>query len=168
MPPQKKRSGPTKLTPERITAICNAIVAGATFQTAAQFAGVSERTLKLWRAKGREQKRGPYKDLEVAVRTALAKFEVAAVAKIREAGESPKCWTALAWLLERRFPERWARPEVKAELFGDHEERAPKRIRIPFAPPRASEPEQESGPVKRVRHVLSPPPDERHTGEPHE
>lgn len=44
---------------------------------------------------------------------AEAESERALVAIVRAA--APKTWTAAAWLLERRFPARWARPEIRRQ-----------------------------------------------------
>lgn len=60
-----------------------------------------------WIARGREQSRGIYRDLVDALVKAEAQSEILAVARIRKAGEVH--WTATAWWLERRYPERWAR-----------------------------------------------------------
>jgi hypothetical protein len=44
-----------------------------------------------------------------AITKALAESETALVAHINRAGD--KSWQAHAWLLERRFPERWGRKD---------------------------------------------------------
>jgi hypothetical protein len=39
----------------------------------------------------------------------MRKFEVACVASIHETGRNPRNWAANAWLLERKFPQRYGK-----------------------------------------------------------
>jgi hypothetical protein len=68
---------------------------------------VRRETLHEWLRLGRNQKRGRYRDFVNAVDDARAKSEIAAVAGINKAGYGGN-WQALAWRLERQFPDRWA------------------------------------------------------------
>ena len=62
-----------------------------------------------------------FKDSDAEFRTALEKAEATAeagfMAKILRHTE--KQWTAAAWMLERRWPDRWAKREVIQSGFGE-------------------------------------------------
>ena len=101
---------PTKLTPELQARICEAIRAGNYVHIAANFGGIDETTYHRWRARGAREKRGPYRAFHLAMKKAERDAEVALVAIWRK--HALKCWQAAASLLERRYPQRWARHQV--------------------------------------------------------
>lgn len=49
------------------------------------------------------------------VKTAQADGEQALIDTIRAASAEPKHWTAAAWLLERRYPERYGPPKQRLQ-----------------------------------------------------
>lgn len=109
---------PSKLTPALQAKLCDAIRAGNFLEPAASFAGIDESTLHRWLKRGARERKGARHDLAMAVDKATADSETLAVARISKEG-SEGSWQAEAWLLERRFPERWGRRErheVKAEI----------------------------------------------------
>lgn len=114
---------PTKLTAAVQSAIVAALNIGSYRVTAAQAAGISERTLYSWLdlgAKGEE----PYAELLQAVKTSESKAELDLLLEIRTAQTGDKdsradVWQARAWVMERRWPKRWAtrvRTAVTEEL----------------------------------------------------
>lgn len=93
---KRARGAPTKKTPERLARIVE-IIAGGNFRyVAARAVGITGPTLTKWMAA----------DPELAERVEVAEqqAEIDAVKTIRTAGD----WKAMAWFLERKFPERWA------------------------------------------------------------
>ena len=106
---------PTKLTPERHTAIVQAILAGNYAETAARYAGVATTTFYNWMNRGKDGKSGLYVEFVDAVENAKAQAEIRDVALIERAAKVT--WQAAAWMLERKFPDRWGRRE-KVELTG--------------------------------------------------
>ena len=100
---------PTKLTPEVQTTIVNALAAGVYLETAASAAGVSRDTLNEWLRNGARCKAGVQKGFSDAVKKALAASELRHAATISLASQSQ--WQAAAWILERRWPQRWGRVE---------------------------------------------------------
>ena len=127
---------PSKFTPEVRQKIVNAVRGGNGRETSARLAGISEATLYNWLQRGRQEKRGQFKDFNEAVQKAEAEAEVEAVLLIRQAaiggqvvsrkttsrttgaGEtvtrvdetySRPEWQAAAWLLERKYPGRWGK-----------------------------------------------------------
>jgi transposase len=110
---------PTKLTPKLQAEICTSLGTGAYVETAAALHGVSKVTLYEWFKRGNSGEE-PYVGFLNAVKRAEAASEQAALMKIVEAGEDPKNWTAHAWRLERKHPDRWGRRE-KVDLTIDGE-----------------------------------------------
>lgn len=98
---------PTKLTPERADDLVLLLAAGASTARAAAAVGVGERSVTRWLREG---------GLRERVRAARASkpdptdalSEARLVVLIAKAAQHD--WRASAWLLERRYPERWAIP----------------------------------------------------------
>lgn len=103
----------TKFDPDRAKSILADLATGNTRACAAARAGVTDRTLRNWIARGR-QGRKPFVSFVSALKKAERDAEAFAVRSIVAAGQ--KNWTAHAWWLERKFPEDWAtnRAEVRA------------------------------------------------------
>jgi hypothetical protein len=102
-----KAGRPTKLTPELHGEIVRTIKAGNYIETAAAMAGVNRDTLREWVRQGIRHPAGKYGSFASDVEQAMAHSEVMDVLGIRKAGERE--WTARAWLLERRYPDRWGK-----------------------------------------------------------
>jgi DNA-binding transcriptional regulator LsrR (DeoR family) len=111
-------AGTYKLTAARKRKLIEACREGVFRDQAAAIAGISRPTLNRWLRDGR-------RDSEAEVESELQKFydevseaealfEQETMARIRKTGEntrSPHAWTANAWLLERKFPERYGRTD---------------------------------------------------------
>src|SRR6185437_6725254 len=105
---ETKIGRPTKLTPKLQIEICTSLATGAYVETAAALHGINKQTLYDWLKRGNKGEE-PYVGFLDAVKRAEAASEQAALMKIVEAGEDPKNWTAHAWRLERKHPDRWGR-----------------------------------------------------------
>ncbi len=122
---------PRLLTPEVQKVICEAIEAGTTLEIAARAARIGPRTLDEWLEHGRNELRenpdaeGPCADFVRAVTVASATFEKDTLAIIQDAAS--KNWTAAAWLLERKFPERYAKVD-RLRVSGDEQNNKPVQI----------------------------------------
>jgi len=122
---------PRLLTSEVQEVICKAIEAGATLEIAAQAASIGARTLDEWLYHGRKEleanpdAESPCTDFVKAVTVASATFESDCLAMIQDA--APKNWTAAAWLLERKFPERYAKVD-RLRVSGDETNDRPVQI----------------------------------------
>ncbi len=103
---------PSKLTPEVAQKIVWALRLGNYRKSAAEYAGVSERTLGDWMRRGTEETHGPYTDFCQEVLAAEQAAEIRALGVIQQAAK--RDWKAAAWFLERKFPERYC---VKAAIF---------------------------------------------------
>jgi hypothetical protein len=110
-PAKRRRPGrPTKLTPEAIAQLEQLVRAGTTIDVAAAAVGVNRATIYRWLAAGEKARKGTYtRQLREAVERARAESESVLVARIGQAAAKGS-WQAAAWLLERRFPERWMKP----------------------------------------------------------
>jgi hypothetical protein len=122
---------PTKLDDERAKIIVAAIHRGAPLESAAAQSGISRRTLYGWLRRGcraleaaettgdpiPEDER-PFVEFYVEVMAAQAEWETGRLDKIDAAAANPQHWTAAAWLLERRMPEKYA---LKARVDHRHE-----------------------------------------------
>lgn len=103
----------TTITEEKIAQIVQLVQAGVTFQGAAGYAGVPQQTFYRWMLNGRR-----YPDefpleakLIADLDEALGSFEATALMGIRRAAENN--WQAWAWLLERKFPDRYSKKIVQ-------------------------------------------------------
>jgi len=103
---------PTKLTPAVEERIARAIRAGNYPEVAARHAGVHPSTYYRWLERGgldgEAPEDDPYRHFRAEVERALADSEAAEVGLIAQAARGGT-WQAGAWLLERRFPDRWGR-----------------------------------------------------------
>ena len=94
---------PTKRTKKLVTALLEAIAIGAPYKIACASVGLHIDTFFNWR---REDPSFNAKVEEVAAKGAIAKLK-----KITEHGEEG--FAPLAWMLERRYPNEFGRPEVQ-------------------------------------------------------
>ena len=114
---KRGRGRPEKIDADIQAKICRTIRSGAYIETAAAYAGITKETFYKWLKRGKKDSSGPYREFSDAVGKALAEAELRDILRIDKAAESQ--WTAAAWRLERRFPERWARREkIEADLTG--------------------------------------------------
>jgi hypothetical protein len=97
-------------------AMVEAIREGNYASTASEAVGIGESTHYRWMKQG-EEGIEPYRGYWEAIKKAEAQAEMSAVKKIRDEGD--KNWTANAWYLERKFPERWGRKDkLTQEISG--------------------------------------------------
>lgn len=121
---------PSKLTPEREAAICDALGKGASWREAAAAAGVAESTVYLWRDRGRKARSGKFSEFSERADRARAEGELTAVEAVFrsfteptierrtetmpdgtikriEVERPPDAMMALRFL-ERRCPDEWS------------------------------------------------------------
>ena len=133
----------TKLTPQVQQTIMTAVAAGAPFETACIYAGVSASVGHVWRRFGekaadRSDFTSPYFLFLQALRQARSQDELRRIARINKAGEggavthrktityedgrqlieehvAPPDWRADAWHLERTRPQTWG-PQARVSI----------------------------------------------------
>jgi len=109
--------GTIDLTPELCEKICGVLRAGNYVETAAAYVGIAKDTFYRWLRRGARatdandttEIEAPYREFHAAVSEAIAASEIRDVALIAKAATEQ--WTAAAWRLERRYPEKWGRKE---------------------------------------------------------
>lgn len=110
----QKTSTPT-LTDELIETIAQAIRVGAYVETAVALAGVSKDSFYRWlRQAESDESNDMTIKLSDAVKKALAESEKRDLDVIDKAAQEGE-WTAAAWRLERKFPNKWGR-QSKVQL----------------------------------------------------
>jgi hypothetical protein len=108
--PAKKPGRPTLLNPTRQTALLNAIEQGMPLKQAAAIAGMSYDTLNNWQNRGENESAPPeYRQFCQLLRRSQAVAMQVHVSSICDAAK--RDWRAAAWMLERRCPEDFARPQ---------------------------------------------------------
>lgn len=113
---ERKRPGPKgKFTPERTRKIIKAIKEGSPHETAAAAAGISTSTFYKWLEKGEQYETGVYRDFVDNIAQAEAQAESERIRRINKAGREGD-WKADAWYLERRYPEKYGRRFISADL----------------------------------------------------
>lgn len=108
--PVKKPGRPTLLNPSRQAALLEAIEQGMPLKQAAAVAGMSYDTLNHWQKRG-ENESAPeeYRQFCQLLRRSQAVAMQVHVSSISDAAK--RDWRAAAWMLERRFPEDFARQQ---------------------------------------------------------
>lgn len=110
---------PPILTSVIIEQICDLIIEGRTIERAAKLSGVSATSIYRWLALGKKDDSEPiYLELVERVKEATECSEFELLQALRIAGSDSKNWRAQAWLLERRFPEKYGKrnPEKAASV----------------------------------------------------
>jgi transposase len=112
-------AAPTKLDDDVHARIAAALRAGGTLELAPLATGVGERTLQRWLERGRRGGARNARQVAVleAVERARAEAEVSLVATMQR--QARTSWRAAAWILERRWPERWGRERALGPENGD-------------------------------------------------
>jgi len=108
---------PTKLTPETHKKIVQAIQLGASYELAANYAGVSYSSFNLWMKKGATGN-NIYSQFYNDVKEAEGRGAIGWLAKIENAANDGN-WQAAAWKLERRYPEAYGRQKLDVAHSGD-------------------------------------------------
>ena len=107
----------TKKTPERVERLLSNLREGLSQAASISQAGIAKTTFYNW-LKDDEQFKA---DVEAAEDFA----EAVQIAQIKALGEAKMDWRAYAWLLERRFPDRWSakrQAEVTINQSNGHQE----------------------------------------------
>jgi transposase len=127
----------SKLTRDVEARVVAIIAAGNHLEVAAAAGGIGLRTLHDWMARGNPagtaRRDAPYRRFRAAVERAQAEGEATLVTRIQKAAANGS-WQAAAWLLERRYPERYTKPKVAPDEL-------PSRAPAPSTPAERAEAE---------------------------
>lgn len=118
MPKHDRPGRPSKLTEDTKTALLNAIKAGLTYDLACGAAGISFQTFRNWQERGEAAKSGEYFEFLEDLKEAEGQGGQRLITLINRSANEGQ-WAAAAWILERRYPENFARkPPQAVELSG--------------------------------------------------
>jgi hypothetical protein len=101
------------MTPDVEAAILKLVTLGMWPDRAAEATGVNKSSMRWHKRRNQE--------FATAIKKAEAKAEAGYLSRILRHTE--KQWTACAWILERRWPERWAKREAVGPTTEDELER---------------------------------------------
>ena len=106
---KRGRGRPSKLTPETIKKLTDALVIGSTYEAASLYAGISYQTFNHWMGLGEVAQSGDYSDFYYAVKAAIAQGIVRNLKTIDDAANPVKGndWRAAAWRLERTHSQSY-------------------------------------------------------------
>ena len=112
----------SKLTPELQKVISDIMKAGNYARVAVEAAGINADTYYEWLKRGKADiergKKSVYSEFSDEIERAAAIAEAAHVGRIATAGNNGS-WQASAWLLERKYGERWGRNDrLRQEITG--------------------------------------------------
>jgi hypothetical protein len=126
------RRGKQNLTAEQERTFLQLLQLGSYQAQAARKLGLSPSAISMRKA------RNPA--FRAAVEAAEAGLEMGLVAHLVKA--APKDWRAALAMLERRFPERWSRPEIRAQLTAVNVDTGDRKFKLrsqtTWNPPRSS------------------------------
>ena len=154
----------SKLTPHLQDTLCGLIADGHTQAAACAACGLGHSAFHNWLSRGRTAKRGIYGEFVEATQKASAQWEQSHLDNIKAAATQPSIstkhvvriapdgrettettttetapvWTASAWLLERRVPDRYSRRVVQVE--GEVKNTFPHAMRIELVKPSETPP----------------------------
>ena len=103
---------PSKLTPETQKIIGDNIALGLTYRLAAEAAGVTYKSFNIYMNKGKTEKSGKYFEFYKFIQKRNADAAKALLERIKEAADAGNCQLCM-WILERRFPEDFARRQYR-------------------------------------------------------
>ena len=113
---------PKKLTKEFIENAEKLILMGHYFSSVANHLGICRQTFASWMANGEKSPGTIFGEFYSRVKKAEAGFLMRTFGKIQQIGIDQNNWQALAWCLERRWPEMFAKrdPNALQQTQQDH------------------------------------------------
>jgi hypothetical protein len=108
--PVGRPRGPTKLTLELMERTFELVQSGMNLDGVAYSVGINPTTFYRWMREGRVATEGPYYEFFAVVKKGLAHFEGFCLDNV---STGRRDWRRWAWLLERKFPERWGRRRLR-------------------------------------------------------
>lgn len=107
----------SKLTPQLIKDARKLLQGGNYVSTVCEFLGIHESTWYKWMAEGEKAKTGIKREFFESIKKAEAEAEIRLITDMQKIAEADQKWQALAWMLERKYPERWGRKDkIQADV----------------------------------------------------
>lgn len=101
-----------ELTPDIQDMLIAGLTAGHNCSAICRYMHIDERVVSGWKTRGDKDNSGLYHRFAVAYDKAIGDSEIKLLKRIKDAGA--KDWRALAWIMERRWPERWGKNRAEA------------------------------------------------------
>lgn len=106
-----------KLTPELIKDAEKLVKAGNFVVTVCEFLGIGETTWYRWMREGEKAKSGLKRQFWESIKKAEAEAEIRLVTDLQRIAEQDQKWQGIAWILERKWPDRWGKKDrIQAEV----------------------------------------------------
>lgn len=107
----------TKLTPQLIVDAEKLVKVGNYVVTVCEYIGIDESTWYRWMRDGEKARTGIKRKFYKTIKKAEAEAEIRLIADLQKIAQVDLKWQALAWMLERKYPERWGRKDkISAEV----------------------------------------------------
>jgi transposase len=108
--PKRPPGRPSKLTPELTAAIASDVEAGLFAEASCEAHGIGTTTYHRWMAENHA--------FRAIIKASERRIQHTCLSRIKEGGEG---WQGSAWIMERRFPKRWAM-RVKSAILDREDE----------------------------------------------
>ncbi|MFP5116088.1 hypothetical protein ACSU64_27655 [Bacillaceae bacterium C204] len=107
----------SKLTPALIKDAAKLLKGGNYVETVCEYLGIGTTTWYRWMQEGEVAKSGLKREFRDVVKKAEAEAEIRLITDLQKIAETDQKWQALAWMLERKYPDRWGRKDkVSADV----------------------------------------------------
>ncbi|MGP4063079.1 hypothetical protein [Halobacillus sp. H74] len=107
----------TKLTEQLINKAERLIKAGNYNMVVCEYLNIHPSTWYKWMQEGEKAKSGRKKEFFDRVKKAEAEAEVRLITDLQKIASDNNSWQGIAWMLERKYPERWGKKDkVSADL----------------------------------------------------
>lgn len=107
----------TKLNQKLINDAARLLKGGNYIDTVCEFLGIGTSTWFRWMREGEESKSGLKRQFWEAVKKAEAEAEIRLVTDLQKIASEDQKWQAIAWMLERKYPDKWGRKDrLQAEI----------------------------------------------------
>ena len=103
---------PCKLTDEIKRKIGDNIALGLTYSLAPEAAGITYKTFNIYMNRGKTEKSGKYFEFYKFIQKRNADAAKSLLERIKKAADAGNCQLCM-WILERRFPEDFARRQYR-------------------------------------------------------
>jgi transposase len=101
----------TKLTKDLMDQAEKLLIEGNYTNTVCQYLNIHQSTWYKWLQDGEKQEAGLKKEFFDTIKRAEAQAEIRLLDEIRNIAKRESSWQANAWMLERKFPDRWSKRE---------------------------------------------------------
>lgn len=88
-------------------------------ETICEYLGIGKSTWYRWLAEGEQANSGIKREFWDAIKKAEAEAEIRLVTDLQKIAKNNNQWQGIAWILERKYPDRWGKRE-RVEASVEH------------------------------------------------